>query len=1171
MWIYCLHHRKTELTKNIVLANGDRIRVLGQVTMSLETGLRSFNHNFVVAETNEPVILGNDFLSNNCCVIDVANSSLSIDGKSVPCVLESKVGSLFRLRLAEDIEVPGNSEMILPGYFSDSSDTVLPECLMIESSERCCKRGIVLAKALVSTDSSVVPVRAMNPSDECIKLHKETILGECSIVQDIRSVGEADCSKLDSVTLCSTNGDLPEHIEPVFAGFSSSLNEDQRRQAKALLLSHSDLFAQSKLDRGKTHLVKHKIDTGGHAPIKQRPRRLPLAKRKVEREEIDKMLETGVIESSCSPWASPVVLVTKKDGSIRYCIDYRRLNNITIKDSYPLPHPQDCLESLREAKWFSTLDLQSGYWQIEMDPEDREKTAFASLSGLFQFCVMPFGLTNAPSTFERLMDRIFQGLNPDICLIYLDDIIVKGSTFQEHLNNLREVFTRLRAAGLKLSPKKCELFRKEVRFLGHIVSAEGIRTDPQKTETVLSWPIPRSLKELRSFLGLCSYYRKFIRNFSTLAKPLHRLTEKNVKFHWSIDCQNAFSKLKEALVEATVLAYPDPKGNFILDTDASGVGLGAILSQEQDGHERVIGYYSRSLTKSERHYCVTRRELLAVVDALKHFHTYLYGVPFVVRSDHGSLRWLLNFRDIEGQLGRWSEYLGTYNFQLVHRAGRLHGNADSLSRRPCSDCRYCDKVEMKVSQCVEDECSCSNVRTVSMQGVTEAWIEGKTSTDICEAQEKDPYIGIVKAMIETDQRPKWVQIAHQNSVVKAYWSQWDRLVLRDDILYRKWWPTGKRNFVLQLVLPESLRGLALNQLHDQASSGHLGIRRTLARMRSRFYWVGCKSDVIVWCQSCEVCQRRKSPVRKFRGPMQQYNVGAPLERVALDILGPLPETYNGNRYILVISDYFSRWVEAFGMPDQEASTVADCLVQGFVSRFGVPSQIHSDQGAQFESNLFQALCRILGIEKTRTTPYHPQSDGLVERFNRTLEDMLSKVVETNHKNWDDCLPLAMMAYRSSIHETTGESPVRMMLGRDIQLPVDLMLGKGIPETQSVVSGVAYVKELRENLHRIHDIAREKLLKSSDRQRKAYDFRKNFKSYAVGDTVYLHNSARKQGTSSKFHLPWTGPFLVVGKVSDLVYQIQRSSKSDLKYVHHDRLKPAHVRLDSWLQGSNDKVL
>ena len=321
-------------------------------------------------------------------------------------------------------------------------------------------------------------------------------------------------------------------------------------------------------------------------------------------------------------------------------------------------------------------------------------------------------------------------------------------------------------------------------------------------------------------------------------------------------------------------------------------------------------------------------------------------------------------------------------------------------------------------------------------------------------------------------------------------------------------------------------------------------------MRSCFYWVGRKGDVIVWCQSCEVCQRRKSPVRKFRDPLQQYNVGAPLERVALDILGPLPETYNGNRYILVISDYFTRWVEAFGMPDQEASTFADCLVQGFVSRFGVPSQIHSDQGAQFESNLFQALCRILGIEKTRTTPYHPQSDGLVERFNRTLEDMLSKVTETNHKNWDDCLPLVMMAYRSSIHETTGESPVRMMLGRDIQLPVHLMLGKGIPETQSVVSGVDYVKELRENLHKIHNISREKLLKSSDSQRKAYDFRKYFKSYAVGDTVYLHSSARKQGTSSKFHLPWTGPFLVVGKVSDLVYRIQRSSKSDLKYVHHD---------------------
>ena len=235
----------------------------------------------------------------------------------------------------------------------------------------------------------------------------------------------------------------------------------------------------------------------------------------------------------------------------------------------------------------------------------------------------------------------------------------------------------------------------------------------------------------------------------------------------------------------------------------------------------------------------------------------------------------------------------------------------------------------------------------------------------------------------------------------------------------------------RLILPETLRNMALEQLHNQPSSGHLGIRRTLARVCSRFYWVGCKGEIMAWCKTCEVCQRRKSPSKRHRGPMKQYNVGAPMERAALDIMGPLPESYRGNRYILGISDYFTRWVEAFGMPDQEASIVADVLVQGFISRFGVPSQIHSDQGAQFESNLFKSLCELLGIEKTRTTPYHPQSDSLVERFNRTLEDMLSKVVDENHKNWDDCLPIVMMAYRSSIHESTGESPVKMMLGRDI--------------------------------------------------------------------------------------------------------------------------------------------
>ena len=381
-------------------------------------------------------------------------------------------------------------------------------------------------------------------------------------------------------------------MEAVLEDSLSEVDESQREDIKSFVLSYADLFAKSKLDRGKTHLVQHKIDTGDHLPIKQRPRHLPLRQREAEREEVGKMLQAGVIEPSSSPWASPVVLVTKKDGSIRYCIDFRQLNSITSKDSYPLPHPQDCLESLREAKWFSTLDLQSRYWQIEMDPKDREKTAFCSMSGLFEFLMMPFGLCNAPSTFERLMDKVFHGLNHEVCLIYLDDIIVKSATFESHVKNLGLVFDRLRAAGLKLAPKKCNLFKTEVTFLGHVVSSKGISTDPRKIQAVTDLPVTVNVKELRSFVGLCSYYRKFIRDFATIGKPLHRLTEKNSKFEWTAECDNAFSRLKQLLVGSTVLAYPDPNGSFFLDINASGVGIGAVLSQERNGVEKVIGYFS---------------------------------------------------------------------------------------------------------------------------------------------------------------------------------------------------------------------------------------------------------------------------------------------------------------------------------------------------------------------------------------------------------------------------------------------------------------------------------------------------------------------------------------------------------------------------------------------------
>lgn len=405
------------------------------------------------------------------------------------------------------------------------------------------------------------------------------------------------------------------------------------------------------------------------------------------------MLNAGVISPSASPWCSPVVLVKKKDGSLRFCIYFRRLNDVTIKDSYPLPRIDVVLESLSGSSLFTALDLQSGYWQCEVNPNDRPKTAFSTGIGLYEFNVLPFGVCNGPATFQRLMDIVLDGLNWESALVYLDDVIVFGRNFQEHLERLSSVLARLKSAGLKINPKKCRLFHREVEFLGHIVSRQGIATDPEKVRVVREWPVPLNLTELRSFLGLASYYRRFIQSFASIADPLHKLLNKGERFLWTDECETAFRKLKRCLVSAPILAYPRCDEPFIIDADASNTGIGGVLSQIQEGKERVVAYFSRALTEPERRYCVTRRELLALIVVCRHFKGYLLGSRFKARTDHNCLRWLKNFREPEGQVARWLEVLAEYNMDIEHRAGKQHGNADGLSRRPCSQCGVDDNSD----------------------------------------------------------------------------------------------------------------------------------------------------------------------------------------------------------------------------------------------------------------------------------------------------------------------------------------------------------------------------------------------------------------------------------------------------------------------------------------------
>ena len=468
--------------------------------------------------------------------------------------------------------------------------------------------------------------------------------------------------------------------------------------------------------------------------------------------------------------------------------------------------------------------------------------------------------------------------------MYLDDIIVMDKTFEDHLRNLAEVFDRLRSANLKLKPTKCAFACKEVAFLGHIVSDQGVATNLALTEKVSNWPEPQSVREVQQFLGLASCYRRFVQDFAQIAKPLHQLTEKSCSFRWSAECASAFQELRQRLVSAPILAFPDFNQPFILDTDASDAGMGAVLSQVQDGQEQVIAYASQVLSKQERRYCVTRRELLAVVTFVQHFRPYLLGLHFTLRTDHSSLTWLWKFKEPEGQLARWLDPLQEYDFTVLHRPGKRHSNADALSRLPCHQCGRETHLQTPFA-----EEAASLVLTVSCRGQSEVSLR--------DLQLADPDVGPILRGKDSGQKPP---LSESLANGPSYWRLhqiWRQLIVQDGILWRVFESNDGNTSHLQLVTPTALREEVLHDVHGGTMSGHLGEDKTLAKLKERYYWPGHFNDVQKWCRTCSQCTTRKSAHPKRKAPLQPVTVGYPMQLVAVDILGPLPESPKGNSYL----------------------------------------------------------------------------------------------------------------------------------------------------------------------------------------------------------------------------------------------------------------------------------
>ena len=1056
----------------------------------------------------------------------------------------------------------------------------------------------------------------------------------------------------------------PDLIGDLIRDSISELDTDEQKdKVQQFLLNHKNCFSMGKHDLGRVKVHAHTIDLEpGAKPFRQAPRRQGPEMAEQCDKIVKQLLDDGRIREGYSPFASGVVMVRKKDGSARMCVDYRQLNDMTIKDAWPLPRIDDTLDRLAGAKFLSSLDITSAYYQLELKEEDRYKTAFVTPKGQYCYNVLPFGLTNAPATFSRLMSIVMYGLPPEIAHSYLDDVIVIAKSFDEMLENLDTVLMRFFEAGLKFGPTKCRLFRKEVAFLGHIVGRDGVRMDPAKIDAILKWPEPKNKRDVQVFYGLANYYRRFVKIFSEIAFPLTRAMSGETAFEWTTKCQEAFKAIKQAIAEDVVLAYPDFTKPFILDCDASDVGIGAALSQFPEGeekNERPIAFYSKTLSKEGRNYCVTRRELLAVILATQHFRPYL-GNKFTVRTDHSSLRWLQKLRNVEGQLARWQSLLQEFNFTIEHRPGKDHGDADALSRRPCynAPCRHCDKADFRCGVCdavdgefaddphdptvfSEEElrdlplmnlwarddklattaehstnyalASSSNSHLDPPLGNDEYHINDFandtfvhdrdfasdkqydaieaedayvahaklmsisltqcnaalgdvlrtdprfTTTALSDAQQKDPALGPVYRAVSSRKLPIDESTIWWSRESKAYLKDFDRLVIKDDVLCRKWYSELLRDSeepaLLQTLLPNILRTLVLKLYHDEPTSGHLSWRRTLHRVQSRFYWYGLRTDCELHVRRCDMCTRRKRNRKPIKAPLQKYINCKPFARVSVDIMGPLPVAEVEGiqyRYVAVMCDNFTKWVEVFALPDHKAERVAHEIWERWFSRYGVAEQLHSDNGREFVGEVMRELCKIMGVEKTNTCALHPESDGQCERLNRVLQDMLAAFINENQDDWPRYLQAVAMAYRSSLHSATGVTPYFMVFGREVVLPMDLLVGFAPEET--VTSRADYVAKLRIKLRNAHEIARRMLRAAFATGKGIHDKHAKIRSFNIGDAVWLHNPHVRKGQTLKFAPYWHGPYIVIGKISTIVYRIQLSPRSRTKIIHIQRLKP-----------------
>lgn len=1092
--------------------NGGLLPIVGSIALTVCIGFYQTQVNFgVVSNMSVPVLLGTDYLDLHVPAVCGPEGIIRMrNGETVPILRKGRTVSPTTHQPRENSPKGGGSTT----HVRVCKGTVVPPRSRTFVRVRTRFRGNGLVSPvdrvyythqvqvawgpMTCGDDQTWWVEVLNTSEEPRRLPGGMKIASISTFEgnvvavtqqqweDIGMAGSADQSS------SSTAKSPTVHRENIPECLHGRLDE--------LIQKHHKLWNG---DLGLIKATEHRIVLKpGARPVRLSPYRMGPDSRELTREQVQRMQDMGVIEPCSSEWASPIVLVPKSDGTMRFCIDYRKLNERTVRDSYPLPRMDDCLDSLGEAQYFSTLDCNAGYWQIPIRKEDRHLTTFTCHCGVYQCTRLPFGLCNAPATFQRAIDLILAGVKWQIALVYLDDIIVFSGTAEEHLSHLDRVFTLLGEAGVTLKPTKCHLFSNEVEYLGHIVRPGRILVNEKNLMAIRRAKFPQTQTQLRSFLGMCNVYRRFVANYAKVSAPLNHLVSS--KMPKRLDApkppeQEAFDRLRELLCNPPVLAIPRPGAHYIVDVDASYDQLGCCLLQQQPSGEYLpVGYFSKGLSPAQKNYSVTEVEGLGVVWAVSMLRPYIEGRKFLIRCDHKALKWILTTTACtNNRLNRWRLCLAEFDYDVEYRPGPKHAVADALSRIP-TDGKDTSPIPEELPHVAVTTRS-GTVLDPRMPGM--AKLLPVSLDEFVQAQESDKLCRRLRK--ELDQ------------------AQPTRFFLNDNgILCRKGYTQGDK----QVVVPKELRKSILQREHSSPLGGHPGSTRMYQTLRKKYYWPSLVADVYGYVAACATCAKNRLMESRQTSSMRLFPATEPFAAIAVDLLGPLPRTPEGYEYLLVMCDRFTKLTRVSPLKDITAVDVLSELLDVWVASYGIPDSILSDNGPQFASVLYQGVMKMLGVQTNFATPYHPQTNGQVERFNRTLVRQLRHYVHDHVVTWARYASLLVTAYNSQVHSSTGEAPFAFVCPRRLPSVAVERLTQTEGETSTQTPSQAKAS-LLQRLEEMIPLVRATMEKAQARYKRYFDVRVRHRRdpLRVGDWIYVNSHDNKGG---KLVFKTLGPYHIL---------------------------------------------